>query len=286
MSTGFSIDWLEERFRFDAAARNKQLEQKCLEWLAPHATAHLVDVGAGSGSNARYWIPKIPQAQNWTLVEQDADILRKGLQRLGSWAQTQGMECKIRSDWQWQFQQGDKEIHIQGKVGSLLALSDHVALAQQHLVMANAVFDLFSVHPFEKFCQLLQKYPIAFYPTINYTGMAFEKNHEADQQIVDWYEGHMQQERPDGKSMGKTCGEVMQTVWNQLGGDCDAYPSNWEITESDVALKTMLLGYIRGALGELTLTELERQVVEPWCEFRMQAHAGKMYVQHVDIWAQ
>ena len=218
MSTGFSTIWLEERFRFDAAARNAQLEHICLKYIDKYPRVNLVDVGAGSGANVRHWAERIPQDQSWTLVEQDGELLAEGLQLTAAWGKERGFEVYEGSKGEWIFSTSSKKVQVKGVVGSLLDINEQVDLTTQHMVMANAVFDLFSVQQFETFARQIQPHSLAFYPTINYAGMGFEVLHPGDAQMVAWYEGHMERNRPEGRAMGKTCSNFMQQTLSESRG--------------------------------------------------------------------
>ena len=82
----FDRDWLQERYPFDAEARNKPLESKVLAHFANQEVITLVDVGAGTGSNCLYFMDQLPQNQKWYLIEQDDALQKATIRRLKDFA--------------------------------------------------------------------------------------------------------------------------------------------------------------------------------------------------------
>jgi hypothetical protein len=68
-------DWLALREPFDAAARSDALTRAIAAALPRDRPLKAVDLGAGRGSNARYLAGRLPQPQEWLLVDEDARLL-------------------------------------------------------------------------------------------------------------------------------------------------------------------------------------------------------------------
>jgi hypothetical protein len=68
-------DWLALREPFDAAARSEALTRAIAAALPRDRPLKVVDLGAGRGSNARYLAGRLPQPQEWLLVDEDATLL-------------------------------------------------------------------------------------------------------------------------------------------------------------------------------------------------------------------
>ena len=68
-------DWLALREPFDAAARSEVLTRAIAAALPRDRPLKIVDLGAGRGSNARYLTGRLPQPQEWLLVDEDAALL-------------------------------------------------------------------------------------------------------------------------------------------------------------------------------------------------------------------
>lgn len=69
----FQEKWLHLREPCDHSARSAALADRFVAAVGP--SPHLVDLGAGSGSNLRYLAPRLPAAQRWLLVDRDAALL-------------------------------------------------------------------------------------------------------------------------------------------------------------------------------------------------------------------
>jgi hypothetical protein len=69
----FEEEWLRLREPCDHAARSGILANRFVAAVGP--APHLVDLGAGTGSNLRYLAPRLPAAQRWLLVDRDPALL-------------------------------------------------------------------------------------------------------------------------------------------------------------------------------------------------------------------
>jgi len=139
----FDRDWLQERYPFDAEARNKPLENKVLGHFVNQSEITLVDVGAGTGSNCLYFVDQFPQHQKWYLVEQDEDLKKATIRRLKDFAAYHKYSFDNKKN-KVVIKSIKKKIEVTIINDSLLNLPDLIDLKQVDLVLANAVFDLFS----------------------------------------------------------------------------------------------------------------------------------------------
>jgi hypothetical protein len=69
----FQKKWLRLREPCDHAARSAALADRFAEAVGP--SPHLVDLGAGTGSNLRYLAFRLPAAQRWLLIDHDPALL-------------------------------------------------------------------------------------------------------------------------------------------------------------------------------------------------------------------
>jgi hypothetical protein len=109
-------DWLALREPLDAAARSDALTRAIAAVLPRDRPLKVVDLGAGRGSNARYLAGRLPQPQEWLLVDEDAGLLA-GVGNLTQHYQTRQMN-----------------------LGAL----DQAIFEGRHLVTASALLDLVS----------------------------------------------------------------------------------------------------------------------------------------------
>ena len=91
MSTAtFSADWLQQREPFDAIARDAAAQrlqlQDRLAALRPHPKApwRVIDLACGTGANLRWLASRLGGAQQWLVVDHDADLLACWPERLAA----------------------------------------------------------------------------------------------------------------------------------------------------------------------------------------------------------
>jgi hypothetical protein len=90
--TGFSLDWLRLRAPFDRAARDAGLAHRFAAALRrpPEAPRRLVDLGTGTGANARVLAPIIGGDQDWLLIDDDQALLGFCAAEHIAWATREG----------------------------------------------------------------------------------------------------------------------------------------------------------------------------------------------------
>ncbi len=88
----FSADWLALREPADLAARSEALADELSRVLRrAYQSPRILDLAAGTGANLRALAPHLP-ASDWTLVDQDPELLEQATVRTRAWADAQG--CK------------------------------------------------------------------------------------------------------------------------------------------------------------------------------------------------
>src|SRR5262245_5909011 len=68
-------DWLALREPFDAASRSAALTEAVAAALPRRRPIRVLDLGCGTGANARYLAPRLPAGQEWLLVDKDPSVL-------------------------------------------------------------------------------------------------------------------------------------------------------------------------------------------------------------------
>ncbi len=79
---GFSAEWLALREPADHRARDAGLLDQLAAWAAARDSLTILDLGCGTGSNARALIPHLGGAQNWRLVDHDRALLEIAREKL------------------------------------------------------------------------------------------------------------------------------------------------------------------------------------------------------------
>src|SRR5262245_5571964 len=68
-------DWLALREPLDAASRSAMLTRAVVESLPRDRPLKILDLGCGTGSNARYLANHLAGAHDWLLVDKDPSVL-------------------------------------------------------------------------------------------------------------------------------------------------------------------------------------------------------------------
>jgi SAM-dependent methyltransferase len=68
-------DWLGLREPFDAASRSAVLTEAVAAALPRGRPIRILDLGCGTGANARYLLPRLPAGQEWLLVDKNPSVL-------------------------------------------------------------------------------------------------------------------------------------------------------------------------------------------------------------------
>src|SRR5437763_477827 len=69
--------WLALREPADAAARAEALTRRLVRAIGDQRPLRIVDLGAGTGANARYLMNRLPRPQQWLLVDRDPALLAR-----------------------------------------------------------------------------------------------------------------------------------------------------------------------------------------------------------------
>src|SRR6185437_4082947 len=149
---GFSLDWLRLRAPADRAARDVGLAQRFAAALRRpgERSLRLVDLGSGTGANARALAPLIGGDQEWLLVDDDAALLEFCAAEHIAWAAREGWSIEKSGDAvlvdasgaRWRF--AARRIDIARELGAALAESpDGITFAAlADLVSAGWIDDL------------------------------------------------------------------------------------------------------------------------------------------------
>ena len=145
--------WLDERFVHDVNARNKEVESACFAHFDKLDTINIIDVGSGTGSTFLALYHEITKNQNWVFLEQDAKLIEHSVQRICKELEQEGFAIH-KTDLKIIFTKGSKTISLKTINDSLLNIERYISDGSINLVSASAIFDLFSVEQYIKFCLL------------------------------------------------------------------------------------------------------------------------------------
>jgi len=283
----FDPNWLQERYPFDAEARNKELEWQAVHQFAFLNHIQIVDLGCGTGSNVRYYMEQFPQNQTWYCVEEDAGLKEMFWQNISQVAREENYELEKKGDMLKMTKSGhEMEIHF--IEGNLMQLDGLVDLLRTDLILANAVFDLFSETQFTELIHTISHHSLSLLFSLNYEGMKFFPPEEDDAFYIEQYNAHMKRPQDFGQGMGPDASHLMESVLKRALADVKAGESIWEIGERDEKMLAYLLGFFEGALGEWWENETEKIAFSAWLARKktmVKDHKLAVHVYHKDVLA-
>ncbi|MBR8838400.1 MAG: hypothetical protein DSM106950_31455 [Stigonema ocellatum SAG 48.90 = DSM 106950] len=278
--------WLELRIPYDAKGRNSIVEASCQEYLKQRKQLKIVDLGAGTGANCRYYLSKISQNQEWFLVEQNQELLEIAFDRLMVWAEENRYDSQLQNSILVLNNQVYK-ITIHRIIGSILDLENLIDLNTFDLAVANAVFDLFSENQFQTLLKCLKKYQLPLLSTLNYTGTNFIPQTEEDSNFIKYYDQHMQRLQDFGRGMGLDCGSSMWEAMKGIGMKVLQGESPWEISSDDPVFLQLLLGFMEESIPEILSEATLRDQLNTWLlkkQHMISQNQLSCNIAHQDFW--
>lgn len=283
----FDPNWLETRYRFDSSARKNSTEKKMLNHFSSHGNINILDIGAGTGNNVRYYSPFLPQNQSWLLLDSDPLLNSQSLVLLSQWAKKNHWPYQL-SENELQFQISTKTITVKKKLGSLLELNKIIDLAKVNLITANAVFDLFSSLQWKIFLNQLTPFSLPLLATLNYSEMSFFPFCKINQKYIHLYNDHMTRKQKFGKAMGASCAQEMSDILTQYNYNTITEQSNWIIDPKENIMLNFLIHFMEKSVDEMISSPLEKKTFHQWIEKKrkdIKEARLKAKVQHIDIFA-
>ncbi len=230
----FSSEWLEAREVWDHAARATAPTDAALAFArsrAGHARPfRVVDLGAGSGSNHRYLVPRIAAwidgPQVWRLVDGDASLMSEALGRSS----------------------GDTSVTFEG-VGADLAHADlPQIIGDADLVTCSALLDLVSESWVQGLIEAAQASGAAILTTLNWDGVfAWEDETDLDREITRHFTADQRSDKGFGPALGPTAPETIGriTTTHRIGGIVEG-DSPWQALDASHKGFDILVGFWAG----------------------------------------
>ncbi|MDX1552373.1 MAG: glycosyltransferase, partial [Marinobacter sp.] len=275
--TTFDSDWLTLREPADHRARNRSLMADVLTWSeheyntpdtasGQHAPPLLVaDLGAGTGSNARYLVPALTVPQRWVLLDQDEHLLSLA---------------------------ADRVEHLDVPLETRACQLTYQTLASQipddtRLVTASALIDLMSAEWLKALASAVAERRAGLLVVLTYDGRFELWPAESDDRwILESVNAHQHREKGAGAAMGPDATTYLQTRLQTYGYQTSVAPSPWQLTAEQSALQVALLKGWQEAVQEQCPDERER--AGHWFKKRLtQARAKQLTIRvdHQDLFA-
>lgn len=283
--TGFETGWLNERFRFDNAARNPPVEQAFLQFLSAKQSITIVDIGSGTGANCLYFLEKSEHDQQWFLVEKDSRFAQPTIQKLVEFAERSGYDFQTLEDL-FKIETVTKKVSISLVKDDFFRLPELVDLKKVDVVMAAAVFDLLSEDQFIALADNIFSNQIALLTTLNYTGMSFQPELSLDKKYIALYESHMNRRQDFGKAMGKNAAVFIEKYFHKKGYPFIKGESIWQVSPADLKMHDYLFGFMENSISQMLSEADEIHAFQQWLSDKRSLSQNQLLaieVQHVDF---
>lgn len=281
---GFSEAWLTLREPADHAARSQPLTKQLSIWAKQQGQMNCVELGAGTGSNLRYLCPLLGHDQQWTLIDNDPNLLEQLPRLISTWAER-------------------KHISVSSTDNKLMLSSEHfsarIGWTQQdlahnltglsfdstHLVCASALLDLTSAHWLEQLSSMCVANHCATLFVLNYNGHIDWSDSIAEDKIMqDLLNAHQLGDKGFGKALGPQAGHYFAQLLEDKGRYVATDRSNWSVDASMNALHQALInGWASAAKDQ---DDGLSAAIEQWKTHRLAACQGKksiLTVGHNDL---
>jgi len=247
----FTPEWLALREPADAAARSERLLQAVAARFTLETHLTVLDVGAGTGTNARYLAERLHPQQQWLLVDHDPTLLIEASQRLRAWGEARGLGVS-RDEGAWRVEGEGLAVTFTTRLADLADLSALSELfLDRRLVTASALLDLVSARWIEALASECRVAGATGLFTLTYDGRFHCLPEEpGDDDIRALVNEHQHGDKGFGPALGPAACAVAAECFGALGYAVDREASDWHL-EPDAA-------------------ELQRQIIEGWARAAVQ----------------
>ena len=274
--TSFDSDWLTLREPADHRGRNRWLTAEVLSWAEQECNTPdpengqappllVADLGAGTGSNARYLVPALTVPQRWVLLDQDKHLLSLAADRLVYLdVPLETRACQLTSR----------------------TLDSHIP-DDTRLITASALIDLMSAEWLEALAGAVTARHAGLLIVLTYDGrFGLTPAEDDDPWILASVNAHQHREKGEGAAMGPDATAYLQTRLQTYGYRVSVAPSPWQLTPEQSALQVALLQGWQQAVQAQCPGEQER--VRRWFDKRLaqaRSHQLSIRVDHQDLFA-
>lgn len=284
----FSLDWLRLRAPFDRAARNPALASRFAQVLRrpPDRPVRLLDLGAGTGANARALAPIIGGDQDWLLAESDPALLAFCAAEQIAWAAREGYGVEkeagavvIRAGSQrWRFT--PRPVDLASDLARCLG-DPYDGLA------FSALADLASAAWVDGLAAQLERRRMPLLSSLMVDGRRQWQPPVAEDEFVrDAFAAHQRRDKGLGPALGSTAPVYLGARLAAAGFAVATAASDWQIGPDQTAMLAAVLEAERRAAGEERPEDAER--IDRWAEERRAVIASgglSLAIGHRDLLA-
>lgn len=261
----FTADWLTLREPADHAARAHDLSAALGARLPAPGRDRAVDLAAGTGSNVRYLLPRMPGIAHWTLVDHDAALLAQAWRLLAPVALPAGRSFDVR----------------QADLNDLGGLP----LDGCALVTASALLDLVSDAWLRAFARRCREAGANVLCALTYDGrIEASPSDEADTLVRDLVNAHQRTDKGFGPALGPDAPGAAVGAFRAEGYETSTARSDWVLDATEAELQRQLVHGWAGAAAAIDARHVTD--VAAWRDRRLAhiaAGTSRLRVGHVDL---
>jgi SAM-dependent methyltransferase len=246
----FSADWLTLREPADAAARSVTLARAIAGAFNRANSMRALDLGCGTGANARFMADHVDAPQDWLLVDRDAGLLDHVPPRMAAWAAARGAEIAGDPGPLRVTREGRAPASFRTLRADLRLLDDPAVFEGRALVAASALLDLVSEPWVRTLALRCRAAGACALFALTYDGRVRCTPEEPDDERVRrLVNEHQRTDKGFGLALGPTAVEVVERRFAEIGYRSRRERSDWVL--------------------DSTASELQRQLIAGWSEAAM-----------------
>lgn len=222
----FSAGWLALREPVDHRTRAEALlTPLATEWRR-RGWRRVVDLGAGTGSNARYLAPRLPGPQRWVLVDHDADLLERAT--------------------------APSSVDDVRRIVGDLATEGLEAVHEADLVTGSALLDLVSEAWLEQLVDACLSAGAGVLFTTIYDGTVYWSDERPDDaRVKELVNAHQARDKGLGGALGPRAARAARDRFEAVGYRTWLTPSPWTLGTDDAELARLLVeGWVEAAVEQ------------------------------------
>jgi hypothetical protein len=259
----FSADWLALREPYDHRARSESVLAAVAAYFKGRDAVSAVDLATGTGSTLRAVAERLPQRQDWRLVDNNLSLLARAEASLGPKRNVRAMPLDLARD---------LEAALDGPVD---------------LITTSALLDLVSPDWLERLVVEVATRNLPLYAALSFDGrIEFDSSDPLDREIIAAVNAHQRTDKGFGAALGPDAAADAIARFNALGWTVTQGTSDWVFEAADERVQLETLAAWALAAQESGL--ISADAAADWLSRRsgrVAARRSVIRVGHVDFFA-
>jgi hypothetical protein len=256
--SNFSEEWLALREPADHRARSARVTDILAHALPPGVKA--LDLAAGTGSNVRYLLPRLPRVQEWLLVDHDSRLLSVACKNSARAVETRVVDLARLDRIEWLF-------------------------GGRNLVTASALLDLVAETWLRDMLTRCHEVGALVLLALTYDGRMECLPHDSDDELIrSLVNRHQMTDKGFGRALGPTAADRAATILGELGYIVARERSDWQLSRDDGELQARLItGWADAAMET---APVDADAITRWRERRLthvKEGRSRILVGHEDL---